>query len=132
MAEEGPLTTNEEQQGAHNDLVKTLADENLKCIAGASAFYSAAMMGDYAAANARRNNAADAANALILNRLATTDPVEASALQKLATANMPERQVEMASGLAQSIAELNGVAATMAASIQQLAKIANTTPPVTP
>lgn len=131
MAEEGPLTTNEEQQGAHNDLVKTLADENLKTIAGASAFYAAQLMGDFAASTSRRNQSADAAHALMLNRMATTDPVEASALQKLATANMPERQIELSSGLAQSISQLNAAAQAIAVAAQQLVKTGNTTPPTT-
>ena len=108
-------------------IIDTLSVENLKTTAGAGAHAMAVLAHEMGASAARRTGLADAAYGSMLKRLSELDVQEGIGEQKVATANLPERQIEMASGLAGAIASLNA----SVAAIQQMLKGAQTTPPVT-
>lgn len=102
---------------ASEAIINAVADENLKTIAGASAFYAAQAMGQSVGHLSRLDRISEAAVAKSIELILSTDPLEAVAASKLLTGN------DTAGTLAALMATLN--------SGQQGVKAAQTTPPVT-
>ena len=109
-------------------IIDTLSVENIKTVAGAGAHSIAVLCHEMGASAARRTGLADAAYGAMLKRLSELDVQEGAGEQMTATANLPGRQIELSSALAQVVAEMG----TALGAIQQLVKTAQTTPPVTP
>ena len=101
-----------------SELTQSVADSNFKTLADGPAFFANALYSEFLSHNKRINALQEKALANSLERMGTTDPIEATGLKELLTGN----------SLAQRINELTAAVAAM----QGVIKGGQTTPPVTP
>lgn len=101
----------------NSNVVDSVVADNLKTIAGASAFYAAQTMQAHAAHANRLNIIAEAIVARAAKGIVEEDPLEAVSAQKILSGN----------DLGQTLAALGNVVAQL----QQVMKGAQTTPPET-
>src|SRR3972149_6560938 len=98
------------------DLVDSVADDKIKTIAGAPAFYAAQAMGNAVAHQNRIAVLAETALAQSIKLLTEIDPAESVSVLKMLSGN----------DLAQQLSALGSAVAQ----VQQIVKGAQTTPPV--
>jgi hypothetical protein len=119
-------------------IVDSVANSNLKNLADAPAFYQALAMGNATAAQQRQNDAAiahqQAMNTIltmgvgaITNLMTSVDPSQAMGEVKLLQSNLADKLADFAA-VASSLQTLVGSVTPL---IQELAKVAGSTPPVT-
>lgn len=110
--------------GLEEGVVDAVANNNFKALAEGAAYYTNLAMADAQASASRRGQAADAAHSVVLKRIAEVDPVEALSLVKAMTGYDKQSQAHDLAGI------LSQLSAAVA-SIQAMAKTAQTTPPDT-
>lgn len=101
-------------------VVQAVANNNFKALAEGAAYYANIQMADAQASASRRAQAADAAHAVLLKKMAELDAAEAQAIVKHNTGYDQASLSSLITSLGSAVAGL-----------QQIVKTSQTTPPET-
>lgn len=123
-----PVDPTQGEEVGLGQISDSVVADNLKTIAGASAFYSTLAMGNAVSHQKRTDILAEALLGRAARSIVEEDPTEAASVQKILTGNDIAQQMQ---ALSASVSNSLGQLAAAIASIQQNVKAAQTTPPNT-